>query len=90
MPGCLLVGGSTVYEFRFVLMIALLMIILLPIQPPGLDMTPEDPRWIGAWWLGYFFGGLLLLLSAIALLGYPREMPGARELRYVTSRDDNW
>ncbi|EDO31714.1 predicted protein, partial [Nematostella vectensis] len=52
------------------------------IQPPGMTLTPDDPRWIGAWWLGYFFGGLLLLLSAIALLGYPREMPGAREIRY--------
>lgn len=57
------------------------------IQPPGVDLTPEDPRWIGAWWLGYFFGGLLLLCTSIALLGYPREMPGAREQRLAAIRE---
>lgn len=50
-------------------------------------MTPDDPRWIGAWWLGYFFGGLLLLFTSIALLGYPREMPGARERRSRAIRE---
>lgn len=57
------------------------------IQPPGVDLTPEDPRWIGAWWLGYFFGGLLLLCTSIALLGYPREMPGARERRMAAIKE---
>lgn len=57
------------------------------IQPPGVDLTPDDPRWIGAWWLGYFFGGLLLLCTSIALLGYPREMPGAREQRLAAIKE---
>lgn len=57
------------------------------IQPPGVDLTPDDPRWIGAWWLGYFFGGLLLLCTSIALLGYPKEMPGARERRMNAIRE---
>lgn len=57
------------------------------IQPPGVDITPEDPRWIGAWWLGYFFGGLLLLCTSIALLGYPKEMPGARERRMAAIKE---
>lgn len=56
-------------------------------QPPGVDLTPDDPRWIGAWWLGYFFGGLLLLCTSIALLGYPKEMPGARERRMNAIRE---
>lgn len=60
---------------------------LLFLQPPGVDLTPDDPRWIGAWWLGYFFGGLLLLCTSIALLGYPREMPGAREQRLAAIRE---
>ncbi|XP_078358479.1 solute carrier organic anion transporter family member 4A1-like [Oculina patagonica] len=57
------------------------------IQPPGVDLTPDDPRWIGAWWLGYFFGGLLLLCTSIALLGYPKEMPGAREQRMAAIKE---
>ncbi|XP_022783681.1 solute carrier organic anion transporter family member 4A1-like [Stylophora pistillata] len=51
------------------------------IQPPGVDLTFFDPRWIGAWWLGYFFFCLLLLCTSIALLGFFLEMPGAREQR---------
>lgn len=57
------------------------------IQPPGVELTPDDPRWIGAWWLGYFFGGLLLLCTSIALLGYPKEMPGARERRMAAIKE---
>lgn len=57
------------------------------IQPPGVDITPDDPRWIGAWWLGYFFGGLLLLCTSIALLGYPKEMPGAQERRMAAIKE---
>lgn len=56
-------------------------------QPPGVDITPDDPRWIGAWWLGYFFGGLLLLCTSIALLGYPKEMPGAQERRMAAIKE---
>ncbi|XP_068745910.1 solute carrier organic anion transporter family member 4A1-like [Montipora capricornis] len=57
------------------------------IQPPGVDITPDDPRWIGAWWLGYFFGGLLLLCTSVALLGYPKEMPGAQERRMAAIKE---
>ncbi|KAJ7333507.1 hypothetical protein OS493_017044 [Desmophyllum pertusum] len=57
------------------------------IQPPGIELTPDDPRWIGAWWLGYFFGGLLLLCTSIALLGYPKEMPGAQERRMAAIKE---
>lgn len=44
-------------------------------------MTPLDPRWIGAWWLGFLVVGALNLFFAVLMLGFPREMPGAREMR---------
>ena len=50
-------------------------------QPKGVHLTPGDPRWIGAWWLGYVIGGSILIFSFMALLGFPRELPGAREKR---------
>lgn len=56
-------------------------------QPPGFDLTPDDPRWIGAWWLGHFFGAILIFMSACALLAYPRSMPGAREMRQQAIRE---
>lgn len=39
-------------------------------------MSPEDPRWVGAWWIGFLVGGVAALLVAIPILGYPRQLPG--------------
>lgn len=52
-----------------------------------MNLTPSDPRWVGAWWLGYFCGGLLLLLTSFAIVAYPREMPGTKEKRARAIRD---
>ncbi|VBB32922.1 unnamed protein product [Acanthocheilonema viteae] len=37
--------------------------------PPGL--SAKDPTWIGAWWLGYLFIGLLLIGPSTALYFFP-------------------
>ena len=50
-------------------------------QPAGLKLTPRDPRWIGAWWPGFLIFGSAILLWALIILGFPREMPGAKDLR---------
>ena len=55
--------------------------VLLSFQPPGVSLTERDPRWLGAWWLGDLTGGVALLLVGLILLGYPRELPGARAIR---------
>lgn len=39
--------------------------------PKGLTVT--DPRWIGAWWIGFLVSGSLMLLLAIPLSLFPRE-----------------
>ena len=52
-------------------------------------LAPKDPRWIGAWWLGYVFSGALLVLSCVILLGFPRELPGARERREQCIKEGN-
>ncbi|XP_055022096.1 solute carrier organic anion transporter family member 4A1 [Boleophthalmus pectinirostris] len=43
------------------------------------DVTPDNPLWVGAWWIGFLGGGALALLVAIPILGYPRELPGSQE-----------
>ncbi|XP_072290374.1 solute carrier organic anion transporter family member 4A1 [Eucyclogobius newberryi] len=43
------------------------------------EVAPDNPLWVGAWWIGFLGGGALALLVAIPILGYPRELPGALE-----------
>ena len=39
-----------------------------------LDITPDDPRWIGAWWAGFLLCGALLFLSALLMFGFPQAL----------------
>lgn len=39
-----------------------------------LDITPDDPRWIGAWWAGFLLCGALLFLSALFMFGFPQAL----------------
>jgi organic anion transporter 4A len=50
-------------------------------QPEGVSLTPDDNSWVGAWWLGYFFGGILSLIAAIPLFGFPSYLPNIRALQ---------
>ncbi|XP_067030359.1 solute carrier organic anion transporter family member 4A1-like [Acropora muricata] len=50
-------------------------------QPDGSDLSPEDPPFIGAWWLGYIVGGILSILVSLPLLAFPEELPGTPAIR---------
>ncbi|XP_028408691.1 solute carrier organic anion transporter family member 4A1-like [Dendronephthya gigantea] len=58
-------------------------------QPDGLNLTPKDHRWIGAWWLGFLVFGLLFWLLAIIISGFPSSLPGAKERREKHIREGN-
>ncbi|KAJ7394323.1 hypothetical protein OS493_000127 [Desmophyllum pertusum] len=50
-------------------------------QPKGVHLTSRNPQWIGAWWLGYIVAGVAMFFSAVFILGFPRELPGSKEMR---------
>ncbi|NXX34925.1 SO2B1 protein, partial [Nicator chloris] len=39
------------------------------------QLTNKDPRWVGAWWLGFLVAAGLVALSALPYFFFPREMP---------------
>ncbi|KAF1567281.1 Solute carrier organic anion transporter family member 2B1, partial [Eudyptes schlegeli] len=41
----------------------------------GVQLTNEDPRWVGAWWLGFLVAASLVAMSAVPYFFFPREMP---------------
>uniref|UniRef100_A0A8C5MK09 Solute carrier organic anion transporter family member n=1 Tax=Leptobrachium leishanense TaxID=445787 RepID=A0A8C5MK09_9ANUR len=38
-------------------------------------LTPKDPRWIGAWWLGFIVATSIVAIAAVPYLFFPKEMP---------------
>ncbi|XP_061670242.1 solute carrier organic anion transporter family member 3A1-like [Syngnathoides biaculeatus] len=44
------------------------------IDTSKLEITPEDPRWIGAWWGGFLLCGALLFLAALFMFGFPQAL----------------
>lgn len=46
---------------------------------PGLHpkINDEDPRWIGAWWIGYVVFALVLFLLAPIMATFPKTLPRA-------------
>ncbi|MEQ2306699.1 Solute carrier organic anion transporter member 3A1, partial [Ameca splendens] len=44
------------------------------IDTSKLDITPDDPRWIGAWWGGFLLCSALLFLSALFMFGFPQVL----------------
>lgn len=42
-------------------------------------LKPGDPRWIGAWWFGYIFIGLGILISTLPMLFFPKKIRSKSE-----------
>uniref|UniRef100_K1QEF8 Solute carrier organic anion transporter family member n=1 Tax=Magallana gigas TaxID=29159 RepID=K1QEF8_MAGGI len=51
------------------------------IDTSNVSLTPFDPQWVGAWWIGILagMGGFLLVL--LPIVGYPKRLPGYDELQ---------
>ncbi len=39
-----------------------------------LNVTPSDPRWVGAWWGGFIICGFLLIVISIPFFAFPKVL----------------
>ncbi|KAM4672338.1 solute carrier organic anion transporter family member 1C1-like [Amazona ochrocephala] len=40
----------------------------------SITITPQDSRWVGAWWLGFLIGGVISFLAAIPFCFLPKSL----------------
>ena len=53
-----------------------------------LNLTPSDPRWVGAWWGGFIICGTLLLLIAIPFFAFPKVLTREKEKLYLLKQEN--
>lgn len=46
------------------------------LSAPDVDITPRDPRWVGAWWLGFPIIAALMAVWTLPVLLFPPRLPG--------------
>jgi hypothetical protein len=52
--------------------------------------SPKDPRWIGAWWLGFLGCSVVALLTSLPILAFARELPEASRQRRKDINQVSW
>ncbi|XP_034615206.1 solute carrier organic anion transporter family member 2B1 isoform X1 [Trachemys scripta elegans] len=65
-PGVAFMLGSAILRFY---------VDIDKVPPEEVQLTNKDPRWVGAWWLGFLVAATLVALSAIPYFFFPKEMP---------------
>ncbi|NXB08763.1 SO1C1 protein, partial [Cnemophilus loriae] len=49
------------------------------VDPESITITPQDSRWVGAWWLGFLIGGAASFLSGIPFCFLPKSLKKPEE-----------
>ncbi|XP_016953445.1 solute carrier organic anion transporter family member 74D [Drosophila biarmipes] len=52
-------------------------------------ITPKDPRWMGAWWLGWILITVILVISAFFVGMFPKELPRAKARRLKADGEED-
>uniref|UniRef100_K7GDH7 Solute carrier organic anion transporter family member n=1 Tax=Pelodiscus sinensis TaxID=13735 RepID=K7GDH7_PELSI len=70
-PGVAFMLGSAILRFY---------VDIDKIPPEEIQLTHKDPRWVGAWWLGFLVAATLTAFSAIPYFFFPKEMPKEKRI----------
>lgn len=73
MLGCVLALRTVGPAFGFLLGFGCLSLYISPSLTPLIEK--DDPRWLGAWWLGWVILGCLKLVVAAIITMFPKELP---------------
>lgn len=46
-------------------------------------ISPNDPRWLGAWWLGWIILGVLMFIFAGLIALFPQNLPRKKRMKNV-------
>ncbi|MGH0190153.1 UNVERIFIED_CONTAM: hypothetical protein FKN15_042464 [Acipenser sinensis] len=49
-------------------------------QLQDVALSPEDPRWVGGWWIGYLIVLPAAWLLIVPFLGFPKHLPGTAQI----------
>lgn len=50
-------------------------------------MDRKDPRFVGAWWMGFMIIGTMIFLSSLPLFLFPKSLREKEKQKAVTSSD---
>lgn len=50
-------------------------------------LEPSDPGWVGAWWIGFIFSGVLSLLCAVPFLLFPKLLPDSSLVKQERAKE---
>ena len=44
----------------------------------SIQLNPNSPKWVGAWWIGFIFAAALSFVVSLGLCGFPKYLPGRK------------
>ncbi|CAD5121283.1 DgyrCDS9814 [Dimorphilus gyrociliatus] len=49
----------------------------------GINISNDinDPRWVGAWWIGFIIAGIICIIISLPIICFPKVLPGAVKIQ---------